>query len=302
MNHLECETCGALLEVGQAQRTTTCAYCASPAVIERPATPERPNPRFVVAFVVPPERARRAAQRWIGRALLAPRAFRRAVVDDRSVRGVYVPAYLYTAAAYSQYRAAIGEYYAAEEKSAAVDDQGNKVTRTRTVTRTEWRPLSGEHAVYVSDLVVPASRGLPVAELRRIEPFDLRALRRFSPGLISGWVAEEPSFSPQQCLLLARDEARSRVRARLAAFLPGDEHRLVRQSTELHAENLELLLLPVWLMPVRYSARRPAVRLLVNGQTGRVWGKAPLSLVKVAALALVIAALASLVMYLFHAS
>ncbi len=43
-------------------------------------------------------------------------------------------------------------------------------------------------------------------------------------------------------------------------------------------------MLPVWVLPVRYDEQRPPVRLLVNGQTGNIWGRAPVSLIKVAVL------------------
>jgi len=73
------------------------------------------------------------------------------------------------------------------------------VRRTRTVTKTEWRSLSGERAEYVTDRVVTASRGLPNRDLEAIEPFDLRALGRYEPALLSGWLAEEPSLSASAC-------------------------------------------------------------------------------------------------------
>jgi hypothetical protein len=44
-------------------------------------------------------------------------------------------------------------------------------------------------------------------------------------------------------------------------------------------------------MLVRYSPTRPRVRVLVNGQTGQVWGKVPVSWVKVTLAALAAVAL-----------
>ena len=47
-------------------------------------------------------------------------------------------------------------------------------------------------------------------------------------------------------------------------------------------EHLALTLLPVWVLPVRYAPDKPVVRLLVNGQTGRVFGDPPRSWLKIA--------------------
>ena len=296
MPRFECQTCGARLRLNDRERATTCAYCASPSVIDRPPTTDRPNPSFALGFAVPRERALEHARRWVKRALLSPRAFRRATID--AIRGVYVPAYLYTAAAYSFYRAEIGEAYTEEERYTTRDDNGNPVEKTREVTRYEWRSLSGDHAVYISDHVVTASHGLPDHELQGVTPFDLRTLRRYSAALISGWAAEEPSLTGEESLVIARAAARSRARSQLDDFMPGDRHRLIRTETEFHDEHMELTLLPLWVLPVRYDSARPPVRLLVNGQTGRVWGRAPISLVKVLALAALALTLAVLAYFL----
>jgi hypothetical protein len=40
-------------------------------------------------------------------------------------------------------------------------------------------------------------------------------------------------------------------------------------------------LLPVWVFAIRYDERKPPIRILVNGQTGKVGGKIPTSWAKV---------------------
>ena len=213
--------------------------------------------------------------------MFAPGAFRRAPIAD--VRGVYVPAYLYSATAHSSFSASIGENYTVTETYTTTDSQGKTVTRTRTRVETEWRSLHGNHSSYVSDVVVTASRGIANDELAAVEPFDLRALRRYGPKLVSGWMAEDPSLSMAECFALARAEATDEVGRLLTGFMPGDSYRDLRYRTALQQESLELLLLPLWVLAVRYRDDAPPVRLLVNGQTGRVYGKTPTSWLKVAA-------------------
>ena len=278
---LDCRTCGAVLDIAPDQRTGKCVYCASPAVIERPPSPDRPNPTFALGFVVTQERALGMARDWVRRSsIFAPTAFRQAEIDD--IRGIYVPAYLYCAVAHSNYRASIGENYTVTETYTTTDSQGRTVTRTRTRTETEWRELAGQHASFVCDYVVTASRGLSNAELEAIEPFDMRALHRYGTTLVSGWTAEEPSMLEAHCLELARQETLGGIGHALAGFMPGDSHRDLQYQTRLSEEDLELMLLPVWVLPVRYADDEPMVRLLVNGQTGAVSGKAPISKLKVA--------------------
>ena len=205
---------------------------------------------------------------------------RRAKVED--LRGVYLPAYLYSAVARSHFRAAIGEDYTETETYTATNAQGKTETRTRTVTRTEHRPLAGEHAAYVADVVVTASRALGNAELAAVEPFDLRALRRYDPALVVGWIAEDPSMNAAECFELARREAVEKVGASLHGFMPGDSHRDLVHQTWLEQESLELVLVPVWVLALRYRDDRGLLRVLVNGQTGRVAGVVPWSRPRVA--------------------
>ncbi len=278
---LLCKSCGARLVLAPELRTSKCPYCAAPTVVERPPTPDRPLPTFVLGFAQTHAVARQLVDRWLkSRHPWSHSGLRRAPLED--VRGLYVPAYLYSGVTRSEYRAVIGEDYT-ETETYTVTENGKSVTRTRQVTKTEWRQLHGQHTEYVPDVLVTASTGLPNVELERLEPFDLRMLARYDAALVSGWIAEEPSLSAAQCLELARGEAREWVRQRLASFMPGDSHRDLQASTELSEETLEPCLLPVWVLAARYDPQKPPLRVLVNGQTGEVYGKVPVSWVKVLA-------------------
>jgi hypothetical protein len=192
-----------------------------------------------------------------------------------------------------EYRAEIGEHYTVVETY--TDSKGK--TRTRTRTKTEWRDLAGKWAAFVDDLVVTASQGLPNHELEAVEPFDLRALRRYTPKVISGWLAEDPSLPKAACLELARQEAQASVGQRLQGHMPGDSHRGLEWETRLRHEDLELLLLPVWVLAVRHAPDAPLVRMVLNGQTGRIHGRPPRSWIMIAGTVLGVIAL-GLALYL----
>lgn len=273
---LACASCGAKLVVAAAERTARCPYCDSPAVVDRPATPDRPDPVFAIGFQVDRDRARELLRRHLRRRRWAPRAVREAATDR--VDGVYLPAYLYTAVADSRFRAEIGEDYTVTEFDA-------RRRRTRQVRRTEHRSLEGPHSCLVDDLLVTASGGIGNAELEAVEPFELGELRRFGPAVVSGWAAEEPTLTREASLEMARDEARRQVMGKLRAFMPGDSHRGLTASTLLTDEAMDLVLLPVWVCAVRWRSDRPPVRLLVNGQTGRVAGAVPVAWGRIAAVA-----------------
>jgi hypothetical protein len=292
-----CQQCGAELHM-DGQRTASCPYCACPSVVERPAAADRPNPVFVLTFAAGDELPKQALARWVGRqSIFADSALRRARVED--LKGIYVPGYLYSAVARSHYRCDIGEDYTETETYTETDAEGKTETKTRTVTKTEWRALQGNHVGYVTDVVVTASKGLPNVELDAVEPFDLRMLRRYDAALISGWMAEEPSHTRDECLALARGEASAKTGRAIAKMMPGDSQRGLAYQTTVEWETLDAVLVPVWVLAVRYRPDQPPLRVIVNGQTGLAHGKAPLSGWKIAiAVALGLAVIAAIA-YLF---
>jgi hypothetical protein len=261
-------------------KSAQCPYCASTSVVERPPSEDQPDPTFVVGFVINHDRAVQLAMKWIqGGSLFARSDFKNATAE--LIRGVYLPVYLYGAVAHTDYSAQIGENYTVVETYTTTDDKGNTVVKTRTVTKTEWRSLRGEHSCYILDVVVSASKGVSNDALEAIEPFDLRALRRYSPDFLSGWLAEDPSRSNEECFHLAHDESIEKVGSMLQTFMPGDSSRDLQYRTSLTDEVIDLVLIPVWSFAVLYNENKPPVRVLVNGQTGKVAGKVPISAIKV---------------------
>ena len=274
-----CGHCGASLSFAGV-RTETCPYCASPNFVERPPATDRPRPELVVAFTGDAAVARRQLDRWLGtRTWFADARIKRARIED--LRGVYVPAYLYSAVAHTDYTASIGEQYTELETYETTDAQGKKTTQTRSVTRTEYRPLGGHHVGYVTDVVVSASAGLANAELQAVEPYDFLQLRRYSPAVVAGWIAEEFSRDPDDCRRLSRGEAIDDVGVRLRRFMPGDSHSDLTWRTTVTWESLDPILVPVWVLAVRYRDDRAPLRVAINGQTGAIAGKVPLSWWKV---------------------
>jgi DNA-directed RNA polymerase subunit RPC12/RpoP len=288
-----CQHCGAELAF-EGVRTALCPYCASPNIVERVATPGHAvvAPRFVVAFAHDAAHARASLDRWLGARAVArwftDGALRGARVED--LRGIYVPAYLYSARAHTAYTASIGEHYTETEEYETRDAQGHKKTETRRVTRTEYRALDGDHVGYITDVLVSASAGLAHRELAALEPFDLLHLRRYTPAVIAGFLTEEFSRSADECARASRADATDEIGARLKRFMPGDSHSDLEWRTAVSWESLDPLLVPVWVLAVRYRADRPALRVVINGQTGKVCGRAPLVWWKIAVAVAVLAA------------
>jgi hypothetical protein len=144
---------------------------------------------------------------------------------------------------------------------------------------------------------VTASSGLGNTELETIEPFDLGALRRYDPAVVSGWAAEEATLDRTAGDAAARDEGMAAVKHEIERFLPGDSARLEMFSTDFSQENTDLVLLPIWVFAARYTSggEERTLRVLVNGQTGEVQGKLPRSWIKIGLFSLAVIAVIGVV-------
>lgn len=291
VRQFSCRQCGAALQIPETARATVCPYCDVASIVERPPTIDRPAPTFVVGFVIAEDDAKGRAQRWLQSQWFAPAALKKAAIER--VRGVYLPAYLYGATAHANYLVEIGQNYTASETY--VDPKGR--TKTRSITKTEWSMLSGRYSRYIMDRLVTASRGLANKDLEAIEPYDFNAIARYAPALLAGWIAEDPSLTRAACLELARREGRMIMRQRLAEDMPGDHHRNLRFELELEREHLDVLMVPLWLFTARYAAEQDPVRILVNGQTGKVAGQAPRSTTKIVLTILAVTVFVAVVLY-----
>lgn len=289
-----CGQCGASLEFSGV-RTQTCPYCTSPNFVERPPSANRPHPQFVLTFTGDGNVAKRALDRWLRtRSVFADGRLKHARVAD--LRGIYVPGYLYSAVAHTEYTAQIGEHYT--ETYTERDSDGKLVTKTRDVTRTEYRPLSGSHVGYVADIVVSASVGLSDAELAKIEPFEFLAMRRYAPALVSGWITEEWARRLDDCTRASRSKTVDEIGQRLRRFMPGDSHSDLVWRTRVDWESIDPILVPVWVLAVRYRPDKPALRVVINGQTGKVSGPTPYATWKIVLAMLVLVATAGLLVWL----
>jgi hypothetical protein len=299
MTTFACQNCGAGLAF-EGVRTETCPFCASPNFVERPPAQGQPDPQFVVTFVGDGEVARRALDRWLGsRTIFADSRLKKAKVED--IKGIYAPSYLYSAVARSDFTAQIGENYTETETYTETDSQGHTHVRTRTVTRTEYRPLAGQHVSYVTDVVVSASAGLTNAELEAVEPFDLKQMRRYSPALVSGWIAEEFARPPSECEKSSRGEAVDQIGGKLRRYMPGDSYSDLTWRTRVSWESLDPILVPVWVFAVRYREDKAPLKVVINGQTGKISGKVPLSWIKIVATILfVLGAVAAAILLARH--
>lgn len=141
------------------------------------------------------------------------------------------------------------------------------------------RPRSGvDHAKLHT--MVPASLGVPQAELQALLPFHEGAAVRFDPELPHEVPALSERAATERARRLLIDEHRRRIMR---------AHKLSRcnASAVTRVRNAELSMMPIYIGSFRFRDR--PWRLVINGQTGSVAGRPPLDHRKIAATIVLVA-------------
>jgi hypothetical protein len=122
--------------------------------------------------------------------------------------------------------------------------------------------------------------------LRKIEPFPTKELAAYDAGFLAGWVVEQYQID----LIAAAQHSRERMNRQLeqmcASQVPGDTYRNLEVHPHYARQTFKHVLLPVWLLTFDYGQK--IFQVLVNGYTGAIAGKYPLSAVKIFLLILVL--------------
>lgn len=157
------------------------------------------------------------------------------------------------------------------------------------------RIRSLEH--FFDDELVPASIGVPGELLRKIEPFPTTSdLKPYDPGFLSGWVVEQYQIDLVAAAQHSREIMEAKTRGLCEQQVPGDTHRNLSVDGDFTGQTFKHVLVPVWIVAYNYGAQ--VFQVIVNGYTGVMAGRYPLSWIKVT-LAILAALLAVLVVVWF---
>lgn len=285
-----CRTCGAVVALEPSSTATSCVFCGSSAVLPQEANRNALRPESLVPLDVGRKAAEESFRRWLHGLWFRPTALRGLKRFDAV--GVYVPHWTFDARVRSDWSADSGTYYWVNQL-VPVMRNGKLRMEMQRVRKVRWRPAWGQRDDSYDDLLVNASRGVPDDLARRLGSFDTKALVPYRPEYLAGWSAEEYQVDLEQGWGLGRQRIVELQEQRCGGDVPGDTYRNLRVTNLIEGVRWKHVLLPIWTLSYAYGGKRYVV--LVNGQNGRVHGRAPWSWVKILLLVVLIALLALVV-------
>jgi hypothetical protein len=286
---IQCESCGATISAPKL--AGGCSFCGSSYVKETESNPDIIRPETMIPFKISRDRARASFKKWIGGGWFRPSNLKKLARPER-LRGVYTPFWTFDCTTHSDWSAMSGYYY--YETKTVRTSQG---TRTERVQHVRWAPTSGSRDDIYDDVLILASKGLDEGLVNDIKPFYLNQLEPYNARFMAGWQAEEYVIGLPEGWMKARWIVNDAERTKCARVVPGDTYRALIVNTQTDNVKYKHLLLPVWVSAYRYKDK--SYQFLINGQTGEIRGKAPISWVKVGITVALVAGAAALLAWIF---
>ena len=261
---VRCENCGAKVVIGSDEVAKVCPYCGT-SQIKKTDEMAGLKPNAVFPFALTSEDAVTSAKKWARRRIFAPRKFKKNI-EAKNFRGVFEPGFTFDSRTVSDYDGVVG------------------YTRTRTVgsgknrrveTYTEWEHVNGTFSKMFDDYTVSASREMPQSELNKLSPFDQKTISVYDKKFLAGYHANHYTKDITVCWKEAKDGMDALIRQGIINRYGCDTVQYLNVATHHYDVTYKYVLYPVYRFSFGYKSKDYAIA--VNGTTGKVNGKTPVS-------------------------
>lgn len=260
-----CKNCGAVIMTDADTTATTCSFCGAGVVLgDRLAG--KMAPAKIIPFKISKEEAMKAFKSWAGNGKLTPKGF---MTADRikNITGIYVPFWLYDLNSRVQVNAIC--------------------TKVRTYTRGDYIYTETRYYDVYRDinldyvkLPVDASKKMNDELMDKIEPYNYNGLKEFKTPYLAGYIAEKYNYDEKELLPRAKSKIENYINSYISSTITGySSVRYNSKNINTNKKNAYYTLLPVWMVYYDYDYSEHTFAM--NGQTGKVVGKPPISFIRV---------------------
>lgn len=256
-----CNNCGGIVITDEDTTATTCCFCGAGVVLGDRLSGVL-MPAKVIPFTISKDEARAAFKNWAKKGKFTPNSFKQAN-RIKDIEGIYVPFWLY------------------DLDSRAVVEA--RATRVRTYSRGDYNYTETKHYnvhrdVNVGHLKVPvdASEKMDDRKMDLLEPYHYNDLKKFKTPYLAGYLAEKYNYDDKELFPRVQSKVEGYVDAYIRSTISGYTSVSYRnKQVKTNKEHSAYVLLPVWM--VYYDHEMTDHNFAMNGQTGKIVGKPPLS-------------------------
>ncbi len=288
-----CTRCGTGNTFSSEKPSFVCSSCKFQVVNPEAFRTREVQPAGIVPFVVDKAQAVNIYKGWVSKGFWQPGKLKTVARADM-LEGIYLPFWTFDALTDSTWSGYAGTYYWDTEYY--TDSEGKR--QSRSVRKTRWTYRSGDYSNFFNDILVGGSDMISQEECAAVFPFNLDEVVNFSPDFLAGWKADVYDIALADGYTLAEDIMKNEIRGACASLCSDDTYRDLEVETNYSAQTYKHLLLPLWLCSYLYKGK--TWHFIINGQTGKIYGKKPVSGAKVVVAIVLVAALILLLWSIFN--
>jgi len=281
-----CSLCGAYIDLDKNEIAKTCPFCGNPGIVRTEDLPGI-KPDSLIPYTVTKQSAVELFKKWIRSKIFAPGECRKKATAE-NMNSVYSPVWSFAANTQSRYSGTLGKDYTETYR----DAQGK--TQTRRVTR--WFSVSGQMSADYTDVFIPSGVLIPKDMAQKLEPYPIKTAVGYKQEYLSGKAAEHYSRDIKTCFGEFGNYVYSDLCQRIKRKYNADHIGKMNIDTTYNSKYFNYVLLPNHIANFSYRTKR--YNFYVNGATGKVVGKYPKSIVKIALTLSAVAAAIAAVAYL----
>ena len=256
-----CPDCGAEIVTDATTAATFCVFCHNPTIFPSQLSGAY-KPSKVIPFTVDKAKAVEAFKKWCGKKPLVPAAFKAAPQLEK-ITGMYIPFWLYDC-----------------HVNATVSATAQTV---RSWTQGDYRYTETKHfEVYRDGCMsfhnVPADGSSKMDDFTMdlLEPYDYSKLKPFSMSFLSGYLAEKYDKDKDDVFPRILSRVQTDARTHIMGTINGYTSVQVRnENAHVTDKAADYALLPLWMLIYKHGDKK--YMFAMNGQTGKVVGKLPIS-------------------------
>lgn len=262
-----CPNCGGEVTVEEHTAVLKCAYCDHSIILDE-RVEERYKPTQMIPFKLGKETIKEKLRQRFKNAIFAPTDF---LMESRlkDMQGEYVPFWMYDYDADSS-------LYATGVK-VKVWMSGNT-----EYTEKSFYNIRRRMQIKYENIPVDASIPMPDTVMDLMEPYDYKDLVDFDKKYLSGFLGEKYNLDAGVLEGRAREKMETSTKQQLRSSVTGYSALTNEDmNVAVRDKNSKYDLLPVWKYIYRYKDQD--YPFYINGQTGKIVGKVPVSKAKVLA-------------------
>jgi len=255
-----CNSCGGKILSDMNTSATFCPFCGSPALVGQRLTGEF-EPKYIIPFKYNRKQAVEAFMKWCKGGRYTPVGF----VSDKNISkitGLYVPFWLVNI------KATVDIEGKAEKVKKSGDYTYIDKYNIRRYGDLNWEKIPFDGETRIDDKLMES-----------IEPYDYKELVPYDFRYLPGYFADRFDQNEEDLRKRILERGKEYLDKELKDTLKGmSSISYTKNAKGISKTSAEYALLPVWFMSYKYLGKN--YYFAMNGQTGEVAGKLPVSKVK----------------------